>query len=151
MQTDTSALPSLSLVLPHIEHTPPQTGARALVCILLLGMPLPAQADRFGPPWTDKVIADQTTLFATPDRSQPIGPLPKDAIIVVLGQQGDMLQVPDGWVPASEAAETSDLWVAEVADQSVSIYAYPDSHSDVRRTAQQGDFAACRGRLARRR
>lgn len=116
----------------------------ALGAALLLG-PLRAHADRFGPPWMDKVSADSTTLYAAPDRAQSIGPLARDAIVVVIGQEGDMVRIPDGWVPAADLAETTDPWVAEVADPSVSVLAYPQAHADVRRTGQQGDLLRVTG------
>jgi lipoprotein-anchoring transpeptidase ErfK/SrfK len=112
----------------------------AALTIVLLQVPIPAHADRFGPPWMDRVTADSTTLYTTLDRSQPTGALLRDTIVVVLGQQDDMIQVPDGWVAAADLAETTAPWVAEVSDPSVSVYAYPDLKSTIRRSGQQGDL-----------
>jgi lipoprotein-anchoring transpeptidase ErfK/SrfK len=113
--------------------------------LLAARVPSVAHADRFGPPWMDRVTVDQTTLYASPDRSEPVGPLGRDTIVVVLDQQGDMIRVPDGWVAASEVTETTQPWVAEVSEPSVSVYAYPDASSDVRRTAKEGDLLRVTG------
>ncbi|HEY0581202.1 MAG TPA: SH3 domain-containing protein, partial [Chloroflexota bacterium] len=113
--------------------------------LLPLLSPLAVHADRFGPPFMDKVTAESTTLYADPDKRQPVGPIAREAIVVVLGQQGDMIQVPGGWVPASDVSETVEPWVAEVSDPSTPVYAYPDAHSSVRRTAQQGDLLRVSG------
>ena len=116
-----------------------------VLAALSLGVPLPAHADRFGPPWMDRVTVDRTTLYADPDRSQPIGPLGKDALLIVLGQQGEMVQVRDGWVPVSDVHETVEPWVAEVSVPSASVYAFPEATSEVRRTAHQGNLLRVMG------
>jgi hypothetical protein len=91
------------------------------------------------------VTADQTTLYSSPDRSSPVGPLPRGAIVVVIGSQSDMTQTPDGWVPSADVAEAIQPWIAEVSDRSATLYAKPDAQSDVLRTASQGDLVRVTG------
>lgn len=110
-----------------------------------IAAPAPALAARFGPPWMAQVTADQTTLYTAADRSSPVGPLQKGAIVVVVGQQGDMTQTPDGWVPSGDTAEKLDPYLAQVTDASVSVYAKPNASSDVRKTAAQGNLLLVTG------
>src|SRR5436309_4354444 len=100
----------------------------------------PAEANRFGPPWMSLVTADQTTLYGSPDRSNPIGPLPKGDIVVVVGSQQDMTQTPDGWVASSDVAEAFQPWMAEVTDPSAALYAKPTTQEGTLRDAKQGDL-----------
>src|SRR5690242_4058535 len=81
----------------HVRMIGPLLGAAFAVAIGLA----PAQANRFGYPWMGQVTADQTTVYTSPDRSTPIGPLGRGAIIAVNGGQDDMFQTPYGWVPSS--------------------------------------------------
>ena len=46
----------------------------------------PAHANRMGPPWMSTVTADQTTLYASADKTDPVGPLSKGAMLVVIGE-----------------------------------------------------------------
>jgi lipoprotein-anchoring transpeptidase ErfK/SrfK len=54
-------------------------------------------------------------------------------------------QVPDGYLPSSDVAEETNPWVAEVTVPSVSIYARPNAHEPIRRTAKQGDLLRVTG------
>ena len=134
--------------------TPPQNKiarrARAAavllsVCVALFAAIAPAQANRMGPPWMSIVSVDQTMLYSGPDRSEPVGPLPRGAVVVVIGGQSDMTQTPDGWVPSSDVTEAIQPWIAEVADPSVTLYAKPDAHGDRMRDANQGDLLRVTG------
>lgn len=116
----------------------------ALTAAVLLA-PTAASADRFGPPFMDRVTAQSTTVYASPDRSQVVGPLPQNAIVVVLNQQNDMIQIPSGWVPAGDVTETVTPWIAEVSQPSASVYSYPDTASPIRRTVTQGDILRVTG------
>lgn len=106
---------------------------------------VPAQANRLGPPWMSTVSVDQTTLYAAADRSTPVGPLPRGAVVVVIGTDSDMTHTPDGWVPSSDIVEDYQPWVAEVADANIQLYAKPDGRSDVLRNARQGDLVRVAG------
>ncbi len=129
-------------------HWSPQRAALATTLLSLLALAIPAapaRANRFGPPWQAVIMADQATVYAEPDPSSPpVGPLPRGAIVVVLGEQttGDdsWTQLPVGYVPSSSIAELRGPWVAEVSVDSVSVYAKPDVTSGVRRTAKRGDL-----------
>lgn len=106
--------------------------------------------DRFGPPWQSRVTADQTTVYSQPDRSsQPVGPLGKGAIVVVLGNglgaNGDWTQIVDGFVLSADLTELTDEWVGEVTADSVNVYARPDPRSGIRRTAKKGDLLRVTG------
>ena len=102
-------------------------------------------ANRLGPPWMSIVSVDQTTLYGSPDRSSPVGPLPRGAIVVVIGAESDMMQTPDGWVPSADIAEAIQPWIAEVSDSSAPLYAKPDAQSDILRNAGQGDLVRVTG------
>lgn len=119
--------------------------ATATLIVVQAGLPGAAHADRFGPPFMDRVTAATASVYTNPDRSQTVGSLPKDAIVVVLNQQNDMIQIPDGWIATSDVAESIAPWVAEAAQPSASIYAYPDLTSPVRRTVSQGDLLRVTG------
>src|ERR671928_128298 len=60
----------------------------ALASLAWLGLSvLPAHANRFGPPWQSRVVADRATLFSQPDAgSAPVGPLVRDQIVVVVNE-----------------------------------------------------------------
>src|SRR5947209_5712653 len=115
---------------------PPRRAAvrsAALACAAMLTLAVwtaPALAGRFGPPWMALVTADETTLYAGPDRSDPVGPLPKGAMVVVTEQQGDMTHTPDGWVPSADVAEATEPWIAEVSAGRVAVYAKPNAGGD---------------------
>src|SRR5690242_13329049 len=85
----------------------------------------PAQANRLGPPWMSRVTADQTTLYGSQDRASPIGPLPKGAVVVVIGEKSDMTETPEGWIASSDLAELTDPWTAEVSADSIKLFSKP--------------------------
>ncbi len=105
----------------------------------------PAHANRFGPPWMAIVNADQTMLYASADRSNPIGPLPKGAMVVVTGGQEDMTQTPDGWVASSGIGEAIQPWIAEVSDPTATLYAKPNAEQGAIRDVSQGDLVRVTG------
>lgn len=125
------------------------SGLAALVW-LSLGV-LPADANRFGPPWQARVIVNQTILYAQPDgASAPVGPLERAQIVVVVDESKAAdgtawTRLPDGWLRSSDVAEDTTPWIAEVAVASVSIYARPNSGEPIRRTAKQGDLLRVTG------
>jgi L,D-transpeptidase catalytic domain/Bacterial SH3 domain len=106
---------------------------------------VPAHANRFGPPWMAIVSADQTTLYSDKDRTNPVGPLSKGAMLVVIGSDSDMTQTPDGWVPSSDVVEATQPWIAEVSDASTTLYAKPNAQQGAIRTAKQGDLVRITG------
>jgi hypothetical protein len=116
----------------------------ATMVVSLAMLATPARADRFGPPLMERVIAGGTTLDAAADRSQPIGPLAHDAVVVVLGQESDMVQVPESWVPTADVGELTDPWVAEVSDPSASVHAYPMATPKSGARACRGSFCELR-------
>jgi lipoprotein-anchoring transpeptidase ErfK/SrfK len=91
------------------------------------------------------VTANQTTIYGSSDRSNPVGPLPKGAIVVVIDSQKDMTQTPDGWVPSADITEQFQPWIAEVSVPSASVYARSNPQSGVLRTVQQGDLLRVTG------
>lgn len=111
---------------------------------VLLGV-LPAAANRFGFPFMVRVNADQTTVYATADRSSPVGPLQKGAIIPAIGSQGDMTQTPDGYVASADVAEAIEPFVAEIAQPRVALYAKPNRAEGIIRDVQQGDLVRVTG------
>lgn len=114
--------------------------------LLALGIAaVPAHANRFGPPWMAIVTADQTTLYSGSDRSNAVGPLPKGAIVAVIGTQSDMTQTPDGWVPSSDVAEAIQPWVAEVSDASATLYSRPNAGEGDLRQVSHGDLVRVTG------
>ena len=121
------------------------TVALSAVALALIVSALPVSANRFGYPWMGQVSAEQTTVYGAPDRTSPIGPLGRGAFVAVVGGQDQMFQTPDGWVPASDVVESIQPWVAEVADQTVALYAKPSSREGVIRTADQGDLVRVTG------
>jgi len=113
--------------------------------IAAVGAVLPAHANRLGPPWMSLVTADQTTLYGTPDRSNPVGALSRGAVVVVIGTQDDMTQTPDGWVPSSDVAEAIQPWIAEVSDPSATLEAKPNAGEGSIRDVNQGDLLRVTG------
>jgi hypothetical protein len=105
----------------------------------------PAHANRLGPPWMSMVTVDETTLYGSPDRSSPVGLLPRGAIVIAIGGESDMTQTLDGWVPSSDVAEAIQPWIAEVSDSSAALYAKPNAQSDILRDASQGDLVRVTG------
>jgi len=135
-----------------------QTGSRRGPLALLMGLALwlgigqgVAHADRWGPPFQARVIADNSVVYTQPSRSSPVvGPLWRDAIVVVLDQKvgsdgNSWSQIPDGYLPSSDIAEFHTPWTAEVSVPRVSIYAKPYVASGVMRTAVQGDLLRVTG------
>jgi lipoprotein-anchoring transpeptidase ErfK/SrfK len=120
----------------------------ALLLALNVGV---AHADRWGPPYEAHVVPAQTVVYGQPDRSsRPVGPLGRDAIVVVVGvttgaDGTDWVQIPDGFVPSSDVAEFYTPWTAEVSVASVSVYAKPYVASGVLRTAAKGDLLRVMG------
>jgi len=110
-----------------------------------------AHADRWGPPYQAHVIVDHTVVYSQPDRSSPpVGPLGRDAIVVVLaetrGADGSTwAQIPVGFMPASDVAELYTPWTAQVSVPSVSVYAKPYVASGIMRTAVKGDLLRVMG------
>jgi hypothetical protein len=124
--------------------------ARAAVAVVsslvaLAASIAPASAGRIGPPWMSVVVASQTTVYGTADRTNPVGPLPMGAIVVVIGTQQDMSETPDGWVPSSDITEQFVPWTADVSVPSASMYARSNPQSGVLRTAKQGDLLRVTG------
>jgi len=127
---------------------------RTLFTLVLMACfyPREAQATRFGPPWQARVIVDQTTLYAQPDRAgAQVGPLQRGQLVVVINEptpaEGDpaWTQIPDGWIASADLAEDYSPWLAEVSVPSVSIYARPNTREPIRRTARQGDLLRIAG------
>jgi hypothetical protein len=110
-----------------------------------------AAAGRFGPPWQSRVTVEQTTLYTQPDRTAAVvGPLFRNQIVVVTAEHTaedgtEWLQVPDGYLLASDVQEEVQPWVAEVSVASVSIHARPNARDPVRRTARRGDLLRVTG------
>lgn len=118
----------------------------AALALAIFTSVVPVQANRFGPPFMASVTVDQTTVYSQPDRSaQPVGGLPKGAIVVVTGQQGDWTRSPQGWLPSSDLAERIEPWIGDVTERSVSVYAKPNTTQGIRRTAEQGDLLMVTG------
>jgi lipoprotein-anchoring transpeptidase ErfK/SrfK len=110
-----------------------------------------ANANRFGPPWQSRVVVDQATLYSQPDgTSDPVGPLSRDQIVVVVNEAtgadgAAWTQTPDGWIASSQIEEETEPWVAEVSVASVAIYARPNTKEPIRRTARRGDLLRVTG------
>ena len=127
-----------------------RTASAALAGILLTtwlvaGAPA-ASANRFGPPFMERVTADQTTVYATPDTSQPVGPVDRGAILVVIGQSGsDWTQTTLGFVASSDVQEDIDPWVADVVVPVAPVYAKPNANDSIRLDAHAGDLLRVTG------
>jgi lipoprotein-anchoring transpeptidase ErfK/SrfK len=126
-------------------------GALLALAFWLLLCPGTAEASRFGPPWEAQVSVNRTVVYSQPDAgSQPVGPLGRDAIVVVVDQLtgtdgGDWTKIPDGYVRSGDLSEMFTPWTAEVTSPSVSVYAYPFGTSAIRRTVRQGDLLRVTG------
>lgn len=121
------------------------------VALWLVAHPGSAEASRFGPPWESEVSVDQAVVYSQEDpNSQPVGPLIRGAISVVLGELkgadgGGWTKIPDGYIHSSDLSEIFTPWTAEVTVPSVSVYAYPFATSAIRRTAREGDLLRVTG------
>ena len=94
----------------------------------------------------DQVTADQTTVYATADTSQPVGPLGRGAILVVTGQSGsDWTQTTLGFVPSQDVQEDIDPWIADVVVPTTPVYAKPNAADVIRMNARQGDLLRVTG------
>ena len=91
------------------------------------------------------VMADQTTVYGSKDRSDAIGSLPKGSHVAVIAQDSDMTQTPDGWIPSADVDEDTMPWTAEVTADSAVLYAKPDAAGDILRTAGKGDLVRVTG------
>jgi lipoprotein-anchoring transpeptidase ErfK/SrfK len=121
------------------------TIAGLLATWLLAGVPA-VSANRFGPPYMDRVTADQTTIYATPDTTQPVGPVGNGAILVVVGQSGDdWIQTTTGFVSTKDVQEDIDPWVADVVAPVTPVYAKPNANDVIRMDAHQGDLLRVTG------
>ena len=122
----------------------------SIATTLVIG-PLPVAAGRFGPPWMDRVTADQTQIYADADLSaNVVGPLAHGAILVVTGEQTDTsgnewTRTTLGFVPSQEVAEDIDPWVADVTAASVPVYAKPNNQDVIRLNKHQGDLLRVTG------
>lgn len=105
-----------------------------------------ASAQRFGPPWLDQVTADQTTVYATADTTQPVGPLGHGAVVIVTGQPGtDWTQTTLGFVRSKDVQEDIEPWVAEVVVPTTAVYAKPNAADAIRMNARKGDLLRVTG------
>lgn len=140
----------LTFQSPVLRACAPLLGLTALAASLVASTGV-AHASRFGPPWQSQVVVPRTVVYAAPDGgSQPIGPLGKGAIVVVLaeltGTDGSAwTEIPDGYVRSADLAELITPWTAEVAVPRVSVYAKPNAQSPVRREAVEGDLLRVTG------
>lgn len=111
----------------------------------------PAAANRFGPPWMARVVADHTGIYPQADLSATqIGPLGHGAIVVVTGEQTDpagheWTQTTLGFVPSQDVQEDIVPWVADVTAPTTPVYAKPNAHDDVRFDAHAGDLLRVTG------
>ena len=82
----------------------------------------PAAANRFGPPWMARVVAEQAMVYSQPDSSSSrVGPVQHGAIVIVLGEQTDSTshewtQTTLGFVPSIYGAELK-AWQTFLWDQ----------------------------------
>lgn len=112
----------------------------------------PAAANRFGPPWMDRVVAEHSTIYSAPDQnSVAVGQLAHGAILVVTGAEQtdseghEWTQTNLGFVPSSDVAEDFDPWVADVTVASAAVYAKPNAKDAVRITVHEGDLMRVTG------
>jgi hypothetical protein len=121
----------------------------AIAVWLALGA-LSAAANRFGPPWMDRVTADQSQVYAEADLTSPVvGPLEHGAILVVTGETSDSAghewtRTTLGYVPSQDVEEDIDPWVADVT-ANTAIYAKPNGHDVIRMSAHKGDLLRVTG------
>lgn len=114
--------------------------------LLAAATPTVVQADRFGQPEVARVVVEQATVYAGPDTTQPVGPLARDAIVVIaLEQRGEWTRTPAGWIRASDVRTSVDPWTAEVSAESASVYGKPDAREGVRKVARRGDLLRVMG------
>jgi len=79
-----------------------------------------AHANRFGPPFQGRVVADNAFVYSQADlNSAIVGPLGHGAIVVVIGEQTDeasheWTRTTLGFVPSEAVVEYTDDWVADV-------------------------------------
>ena len=122
-----------------------------LVPLVFAALATPTYASRFGPPWQSRVVVDSTVLYTQADRgSTVVGPLSRGQIVVVIEESTAAdgtawTRTPDGYLLSSDVAEDLNPWVADVTTPSVSIYARPNAHEPIRRTAKKGDLLRVTG------
>src|SRR5712692_1531011 len=110
-----------------------------------------AHANRFGPPWQARVVADAAFVYNQPDLTSPIvGPLGHGTIVVVTGEQTDdtgheWSATTLGFVPSQAVVEYIDSWVADVIVPSTPVFAKPNARDVVRLNAKQGDLLRVTG------
>jgi lipoprotein-anchoring transpeptidase ErfK/SrfK len=110
-----------------------------------------AHANRFGPPWQARVVADATFVYSQADTtSAVIGPLRHGAIVVVTREQTDTAghewtATTLGFVPSQAIVEYTDSWVADVIVPSTPVFAKPNAKDVVRLDAKQGDLLRVTG------
>src|SRR5215471_13709374 len=89
-----------------------------LACLWVALGALPAEANRFGPPWQSRVVVDQATLFSQPNPgAAPVGPLARGQLVVVVGESTAndgtaWTQTPDGWIASNQIEEEFQPWIA---------------------------------------
>jgi lipoprotein-anchoring transpeptidase ErfK/SrfK len=113
--------------------------------LLFFGVDI-AHADRFGEPSQYVVTVPTATVYTQPSASaRAVGVVSLGNHLVgitpVTGSDGNTwLQIPEGYVPMSQAREDYNEWVAQVIVPSVTVYAESDNQSAVMGTAKQGDL-----------
>jgi len=110
-----------------------------------------AHANRFGPPFQARVVADSAFVYSQADlNSAIVGPLGHGAIVAVTGAQTDeagheWTLTPLGFVPSEAVVEYTDSWVADVTVPSTPVFAKPNARDTVRLNAKQGDLMRVTG------
>src|SRR6266567_1103372 len=110
-----------------------------------------AHANRFGPPFQGRVVADNAFVYSQADlNSAIIGPLGHGAIVVVIGEQTDeasheWTRTTLGFVPSEAVVEYTDAWVADVIAPSTPVFAKPNAKDTVRLEVKQGDLMRVTG------
>ena len=123
----------------------------SLIGWLVLGAGPAAAADRFGPPWMARVVADRVLIYQQPDLASGIvGPLERGTVVVVLGEQTDSAahewtQTTVGYVLSEGVRETIDPWVADVNVRNTPVYAKPNVSDAIRLDAREGDLMRVTG------
>src|SRR5882672_5714821 len=88
-----------------------------------------AHANRFGPPFQARVVADTALVYNQPDLTSAIvGPLSRGTIVVVTGEQTDnagheWTTTTLGYVPSEAVVEYTDSWVADVTVPNTPVFA----------------------------